>query len=65
MEHSFPKQPADCMLKTILFLQQWKPLFKSKDLFFKKKKSKDLAAVEILENLLHQLHRDTRSAPGS
>jgi hypothetical protein len=55
MENSFPNQPADCVLKTLLFLQQWRPLFKNKD----------LAAVEILEELLRQLHRDTRSAPGS
>jgi hypothetical protein len=55
MENSSSNQPADFMLKTLLFLQQWRPLFKNKD----------LAAVEILEELLCQLHQDTRSAPGS
>jgi hypothetical protein len=42
MKNSFPNQPADCVLKTLLFLQQWRPLFKNKD----------LAAVEILKELL-------------
>jgi hypothetical protein len=53
MEHSFPNQPADCVLKTLLFLQQWCPLLKTKD----------LTAVEILEELLRKLHQDTRSSP--
>jgi hypothetical protein len=53
MEHSFPNQPVDCVLKTLLFLQQWRPLLKTKD----------LAAVEILEELLRKLHRDIRSSP--
>jgi hypothetical protein len=42
MEYIFSNQPADCVLKLLLFLQQWRPLFKTKD----------LAAVEILEELL-------------
>jgi hypothetical protein len=53
MEQSFPNQPADCELKTYLFLQQWCPLLKTKD----------LAAVEILKELLRKLHQDTRSPP--
>jgi hypothetical protein len=53
MEHLFPNQPADCVLKTCIFLQQWRPLLKAKD----------LAAVEILEELLRKLHQDTRSSP--
>jgi hypothetical protein len=53
MEQSFPNQPTDCVLKTSLFLQQWRPLLKTKD----------LAAVEILEDLLRKLHQDTRSSP--
>jgi hypothetical protein len=32
MEQYFPNQPADCVLKTFLFLQQWRPLLKSKNL---------------------------------
>jgi hypothetical protein len=53
MEHSFPNQPTDCVLKTSLFLQQWHPLLKTKD----------LAAVAILEELLRKLHQDARSSP--
>jgi hypothetical protein len=53
MEHSFPNQPADCVHKTLFFLQQWRSLLKTKD----------LADVEILKDLLQKLHRDTRFAP--
>jgi hypothetical protein len=53
MEQSFPNHPADCVLKTSIFLQQWRPLLKSKD----------LAAMEILDDLLRKLHQDTRSSP--
>jgi hypothetical protein len=34
-------------------LQQWRPLFKHKD----------LPALEILDDLLRKLHQDTRPAP--
>jgi hypothetical protein len=54
MEIYFPNQPADYVLKTLLFLHQWRPLFRNKD----------LAAVEIPKDLLRQLHLDTRSALG-
>jgi hypothetical protein len=56
MEQSFPNQSADCVLKTFVFLQQWRPLLKTKD----------LAVVEILEELIRKLHQDTRFslAPG-
>jgi hypothetical protein len=53
MEHSFPNQPADCVLKSCIFLQQWRPLLKARD----------RAAVGILEELLRKLHQETRSPP--
>jgi hypothetical protein len=31
IEGTFPKQPADCVFKTTILLQQWRPLARSKD----------------------------------
>jgi hypothetical protein len=32
IENFFPNQPADYVFKCIIFLKQWRPLFRSKDL---------------------------------
>jgi hypothetical protein len=49
IENLFPKQPADCVFKSIIFLQQWHQLIRIKD----------LEAVELLVGLLRKLYQDT------
>jgi hypothetical protein len=53
MESVFPNQPADCLFKTSLFIQQWWPLFRNKD----------LEAISILEELLRQLYQHSYTPP--
>jgi hypothetical protein len=55
IEKSFPNQPADWVFKTLLFLQQWWPLLRSKDNI----------DVEIMEELLRKLYQDTYSPPAA
>jgi hypothetical protein len=49
IENTFPNQSADCVFKSIIFFQQWHPLFRSKD----------VEVVELLLEILHKLYLDT------
>jgi hypothetical protein len=55
LKKSFPNQPADWVFKTLIFLQQWWPLLRSKDNI----------DVEIMEELLRKLYQDTNSPPAA
>jgi hypothetical protein len=50
IEKSFPKQPADCFFKTVMFLQLWRPLLKTKH----------VEKLDMMAGALRSLYRQTR-----
>jgi hypothetical protein len=52
IENSFPKQPADCFYKTVMFLQLWRPLLKEKH----------ADKLDVMIGALRSLYRQTRSS---